>query len=73
MFDFDSQHYNNRARWYNPYNGQFNRTDPFAGNMQDPQSLHKYLYAHANPVNAIDPTGMFCILSVWGCYYHCYS
>jgi len=57
MFDFDSQHYYNRARWYNPYNGRFNRTDPYAGNMQDPQSLHKYLYCHANPINGIDPTG----------------
>lgn len=25
--------------------------------MQDPQSLHKYLYCHANPVNGIDPSG----------------
>jgi hypothetical protein len=31
--------------------------DPYAGNQQDPQSLHKYLYCHANPVNRIDPTG----------------
>jgi hypothetical protein len=31
--------------------------DPFAGNNQDPQSLHKYLYCHANPVNNLDPTG----------------
>ena len=59
MFDFDNQHYYNRARWYNPYNGRFNRTDPFAGNTQDPQSLHKYLYAHANPINNVDPTGQF--------------
>jgi hypothetical protein len=33
--------------------------DPFFGNLQDPQSLHKYLYVHANPVNFIDPTGLF--------------
>jgi RHS repeat-associated protein len=58
MFDFDNQHYYNRARWYNPYNGRFNRTDPFAGNSRDPQSLHKYLYCHANPINGIDPSGM---------------
>ena len=26
-----------RARFYNPANGRFNRLDPFAGNMRDPQ------------------------------------
>jgi len=57
-YDVDAGHYYNRARWYNPSNGRFNRVDPFSGNMQDPQSLHKYLYAHANPVNSIDPTGI---------------
>jgi len=57
MYDSYLQHYYLRARWYNPANGRFNRMDPFAGNNQDPQSLHKYLYAHCNPVNAIDPTG----------------
>ena len=32
--------------------------DTFAGIIRDPYSLHKYLYAHANPVNMIDPSGM---------------
>jgi hypothetical protein len=31
--------------------------DSFAGNNEDPQSLHKYLYANCDPVNGIDPTG----------------
>ncbi len=48
-----------RARYYNPANGRFNRLDPYAGNVQDPLSLHKYLYAHGNPVMLIDPTGEF--------------
>lgn len=46
-----------RARYYNPATGTFNRLDPFAGNFSDPQSLHKYLYCHADPVNGVDPTG----------------
>lgn len=27
--------------------------------MQDPQSLHKYLYVHGDPVNMTDPSGLF--------------
>jgi len=59
QFDTDMQQYYLRARWYDQNNGRFNRMDPFAGNNQDPQSLHKYLYCHANPVNGIDPSGDF--------------
>jgi RHS repeat-associated protein len=48
-----------RARYYDPATGRFNRLDPFFGNLNDPQSLHKYLYTHADPVNEIDPNGLF--------------
>ena len=48
-----------RARYYDPSTGRFNRLDPFFGNLSDPQSLHKYLYTHANPVNGVDPSGAF--------------
>lgn len=58
-WDSDLDFYYNRARWYDPTVGRFNRMDPFAGNNRDPQSLHKYLYVHCNPVNGIDPTGEF--------------
>jgi RHS repeat-associated protein len=47
-----------RQRYYNPATGRFNRLDPFFGNLNDPLSLHKYLYTHADPVNGIDPSGM---------------
>lgn len=57
QFDTNLQMYYNRARYYDQNTGRFNRIDPFSGNLQDPQSLHKYLYGHCNPVNAIDPTG----------------
>jgi RHS repeat-associated protein len=56
-YDSDLSQYYLRARYYNPWSGTFNRTDPFAGSRQDPQSLHKYTYAHNNPVNMIDPSG----------------
>jgi len=33
--------------------------DQFAGDNHDPPSLHKYLYAHCDPINNIDPSGNF--------------
>ena len=62
-FDSEAAQYYLRARWYNPSNGRFNRMDPFAGNNQDPQSLHKYLYAHNNPVNGADPSGLSALVT----------
>jgi RHS repeat-associated protein len=47
-----------RARYYDPTTGRFNRLDPFAGRIQDPLSLHKYLYTHGDPVMGTDPSGL---------------
>ena len=38
---------------------RFNRVDPFRGRLWDPLSLHKYSYVHGDPVQAIDPLGLF--------------
>jgi fibro-slime domain-containing protein/RHS repeat-associated protein len=48
-----------RARFYDASQGRFTSLDPFQGDMQSPLSLHKYMYAHANPVAYDDPTGLF--------------
>ena len=57
LFDSNIGFYYLRARYMNPVNGRFVTMDTFAGIIRDPYSLHKYLYAHANPVNMIDPSG----------------
>ncbi len=48
----------NRARWMDPRVGRFTSVDPAAGVFTDPTSLHKYLYAHAEPVRRTDPSGL---------------
>ena len=60
-FDTSAQQQYLRARFYSPTTGRFNRLDPFIGNNQDPQSLHKYAYTHGDPVGAIDPSGSIAI------------
>ena len=40
-----------------PNTGRFWTRDTHEGNRNDPLSLHKYLFAHADPVNRIDPSG----------------
>jgi len=59
QFDFDLSLYYNRARYYNPTMGRFWTMDTFEGNNQDPLSLHKYLYSWSDPVDNVDPTGLF--------------
>lgn len=53
-----------RARYDDPSTGRFNTLDPFVGNNDDPQSLHKYLYALADPITYVDPSGL--ISSLFG-------
>jgi RHS repeat-associated protein len=47
-----------RARYSDLATGRFISADPFAGNPDEPLTLHKYLYAAGNPVNNRDPSGL---------------
>jgi RHS repeat-associated protein len=58
QFDPNLGWYYLRARYMDPARGRFASMDPFAGFSSDPVSLHKYLYAHADPINSIDPSGL---------------
>ena len=46
-----------RARYFNPVTGRFLSTDPARGIVTNPSTLHRYLYASANPADKIDPSG----------------
>ena len=60
-----------RARYMNPLTGRFVSMDPENGIVTDPKTLHKYIYANGDPVNAKDPTGREALvataeLDFWG-------
>jgi RHS repeat-associated protein len=57
QWDADLGLYYNRARYLNTDSGRFWNMDSYEGQSSDPMSLHKYLYAHANPLTYEDPSG----------------
>ena len=57
QFDETSGLYYLRARYMDTSTGRFISQDTYQGTINDPVSLHKYLYANANPVTYSDPSG----------------
>ncbi|MES9863930.1 MAG: putative Ig domain-containing protein [Candidatus Thiodiazotropha sp. LLP2] len=64
QFDSTLDQYYLRARYYDPSQGRFTQQDTWMGHNHDPVTLHKYLYANADPANNIDPTGNFSLGSL---------
>ena len=56
--------YYNRARFYDQRQGRFWSTDSVEGDPESPPSLHKYLYASADPIDHVDPSGHEDIASI---------
>src|SRR5690242_20474223 len=57
QFDPDLNLYYNRARYLNVSTGRFLTMDSVDGDDESPLSLHKYLYAEADPIDHRDPSG----------------
>ena len=62
QFDESTGLYYLRARYMDTSTGRFISQDSYAGSIFDPISLHKYLYANANPVMYSDPSGYASIM-----------
>ena len=58
-YDGTTNLYYLRARYMNPGTGTFISMDSYQGDLYEPVTLHKYLYANANPIKYSDPSGMF--------------
>ncbi|MBO8171734.1 MAG: hypothetical protein H0Z33_07585, partial [Bacillaceae bacterium] len=56
-WDRKTQFYYLQARYYNPRIGRFLSLDEWRGDITNPLSLNRYVYAYNNPVNYVDPTG----------------
>lgn len=56
-YDGTTNLYYLRARYMNSSTGTFISMDTYQGDMYEPVTLHKYLYANANPVKYSDPSG----------------
>jgi RHS repeat-associated protein len=55
--DGETGFYYAKARYYDPRIARFVSEDPEEGKAMEPPSLHRYLYAYANPTVYIDPSG----------------
>jgi len=58
QYDGNLDKYYLRQRYYDTWIGRFTRRDTYEGDINNPVSLHKYLYGNADPVNGTDPSGL---------------
>jgi RHS repeat-associated protein len=50
-----------RARYYEPRISQFIQSDPIIQNERYSQGLNRHSYVQSNPINRIDPSGMYSV------------
>jgi len=57
IFDTETGLYSAKARYFDPKLGRFLTQDSYLGSIDEPPSLHRYLYANDNPTTYLDLTG----------------
>ncbi len=70
-YDSETQMYHTPFRYYNPRLGVWMTPDPAglaAIDQGDPQSMNRYAYVGHNPLNYMDPLGLFSDGCVYGCW-----
>ena len=70
FYDSNLQQTHNRARQYATALARFTARDPFMGNLNDPVTVHAYLYCLNNPVSVTDPTGEVVITDLMSTTFH---
>jgi len=65
-YDSEIGQYYLRARMYDPAVMRFTARDPVFGQLQQPLTLHKYLYCGNDPMNRIDITGRWWVNNWFG-------
>jgi RHS repeat-associated protein len=54
-----------QQRWYDERTGRFLSEDPVFGDLGNPMSLHRWVYANGNPGRFIDPLGLNPLFNYW--------
>ena len=57
IYDETTGLYYLNARYYDPKNGRFLTEDTYRGELNEPDTLHLYVYCKNNPINYVDPSG----------------
>jgi RHS repeat-associated protein len=66
MYGSGSGMYYLRARSYDPGVGRFTSVDPVAGRLDQPETLHRYIFGANDPVNNVDPSGELSLAATIG-------
>jgi RHS repeat-associated protein len=61
VWDSEISQYHCYRRQYDPVLARFTSRDPIRGDLEQPMTLHVYLYCLNDPVNRIDPEGRFAL------------
>jgi len=61
IYDAGTGLYYLNARYYDPETGRFLTEDTYRGELEEPDTLHLYVYCKNNPVNYVDPSGHFAL------------